>query len=1226
MKRLLPIFVFHLFNLTIFSQFNYTLDSIILKNVPIAKITTSEKDDYWILTKESNPRILRIDEYGVVSDMTGTFSVALADSVTTIASAGYNKLLIGTNSDFVYLYNNGTITHFDSSHGFKSSDNHVNAIVYCGKSIAANFPDNFVEKYLVSTNGSAYQSTDLQNFIEKSDFQNEYYLTKFTDYVITKKTGTGTQVTYYNPATIYGLGSIDYSEYGKVLCAYIGFMDNGYPLYRLLGTEHGVISEGWSRGLKSLKVYDIEINGSLLATDKGLYWEDNEINLGLPEYEAFDFANNKGELLVATSIGVLKLTKTTCDNYKASIKKYKDYLCLAKNEDVTLFPQCNNGTDKWLWHFGDGSESSLYNPSHKYSAPGNYEISLISSNGYCKDSATTKIVVYKDTFNLNFRFEQYTKKPFFQKTDDGEINIVDYNNDGNPDIFIPATGLFENVDGSELQLSPTGINYSYRNSIWADLDNDGLNDLIYPGLIYKNLGGLNFQLFRLNYSDDHIGLLDVNNDGLLDIIFGGSHAPVIYKNLGNMKFVVDSSVVFPNFNYINQFKWFDMNGDRKNDLLILTNPYSSGICCTHDLNKVFINENGKLIQKDFAPLTTVQGMNCLIADINNDKQLDIMMQYSFQQSTLFLNEGKGFKTDNSTLLQCSTYGIFSDLDNNGWQDYINKELFSNYGDLIFVNKHNATLASLIDWVPEANASADLDRDGKPELILGSGDGYNTHVYNNSYLLKNKTPNDNNWMKVNCWGTKSNYNAIGTTVYVNTKLNGKNKWQSRLIEAENNLSSQNGYEQIFGTEKSTSIDTLQVNWPSGLTTTLTNLAADKTYQIIEPAIRFKGDTISCDNELLEFTMPNIKGIRYHWFCNETNLGIDSCYFRARKSGVYKCYIESPYFGYYSANLNVTVNKAPVSTIWFKDNKSVVCADDSIIIESTPVPNMLYSWMNKGVMVDKQNGPITTIKKDGTWNQIIVDEKNCRDTSNTLIPVFNPLPDPTLPESIKVCRGDSNLISIPDDYVNYVWSTGDTTNFTYAKEAGTITLKVQDSNNCKNTKQLTVQVLELPYIDLGPDTTLDYGLIVYHPMRFCDFLVNYKWSDGLTTCDRDFITNQLGFGKHVFSASVTGKNGCVNSDTVTITVLPKGWNEENKLIIFPNPASDQCIIYLTSMLNKKVTYEIINNSGLMIKSETYYPTIDNPVIYANLSNISSGFYIIRITDSKTTRKLPLLIQHN
>jgi PKD repeat protein len=967
-----------------------------------------------------------------------------------------------------------------------------------------------------------------------------------------------------------------------------------------------------------------------LATDKGLYDGSNldyesKIDLGLPDYEAFDFANNKGELLVATTIGVLKLTKTTCDDYKASIKKSTEYLCITKNEQVSLFPQCNNGTNKWHWDFGDGSVSELYNPSHKYSIQGNYKISLISSNGYCKDTVTTKISVYKDSINLNFRFEHYTGKPFLQKTNDGEINIIDFNNDGNPDIFIPGTGLFENVDSSELYLKPTQLNYIYRNSIWADMDNDGFNDLVYGGLIYKNMGNLNFKSFSIGYSDDHMGFIDVNNDGLLDIIFGGGQSPVIFKNLGGMKFVRDTSVIFPVINYINQFKWFDLNGDGKNDLLILTNPRNSGICCTYKQNIAFFNENGKLVQKDFAPLTNVQGKNCLVADVNNDKLLDIFMQYGSSQSSLFINTGKNFETNNSTLLQCTTYATFSDLDNDGWQDYISNELFSNYGGLVFANTHDTTLSGLKNWVPEANASADLDRDGKPELVLGSGDGYNTHVYNNSYLLKNKSLADNNWIKVNCWGTKSNYNAIGAAVYIKTKLNGENKWQSRLIEAENNLSSQNGFEQIFGTEKSASIDTLQVNWPSGITTTLTNLAADKTYQIIEPAIRFKGDTITCDNEVLEFTMPKIKDIKYHWFYNDTDLGVDSCYFRVRKSGVYKCYIESPYFGYYSANLNVTVNKAPVSTIWFKDNKSVFCMGDSLIIESQPLENLQYAWMNKGIILDKQNNSFITVKMDGAWNLIVVNEKNCRDTSNALFPVINPLPNPTLPELVKVCRGDSGLISIPNIYSKYLWSTGDTLNYTYAREAGTITFKVQDFNKCNNLKQVKVQILELPFIDLGEDITLDYGLVIYHPMTYCDFFAEYKWSDGLTNCDRNFITNQLGFGKHILSASVIDRNGCENSGSVTVAVLPKGWNEENKLIIFPNPASDKCVIYLTSMVDKKVIYEIINNSGTVIKSETCYPTINAPVIYANLSNISSGLYIVRVSDSKTTMKLSLLIQH-
>ncbi|MCB0397357.1 MAG: S8 family serine peptidase [Flavobacteriales bacterium] len=54
-----------------------------------------------------------------------------------------------------------------------------------------------------------------------------------------------------------------------------------------------------------------------------------------------------------------------------------------------------NFTDKstfsptsWLWDFGDGSTSSLANPSHTYGNPGNYSVTLTATNGVGNDNIT----------------------------------------------------------------------------------------------------------------------------------------------------------------------------------------------------------------------------------------------------------------------------------------------------------------------------------------------------------------------------------------------------------------------------------------------------------------------------------------------------------------------------------------------------------------------------------------------------------------------------------------------------------------------------------------------------------------------------------------------------------------------------------------------------------------------------------------------------------------------
>jgi len=54
-------------------------------------------------------------------------------------------------------------------------------------------------------------------------------------------------------------------------------------------------------------------------------------------------------------------------------------------------------TSTFLWNFGDGSTSTLSNPIHNYSSPGNYTITLIAGNGSCSDTTTQTITVTTPT-------------------------------------------------------------------------------------------------------------------------------------------------------------------------------------------------------------------------------------------------------------------------------------------------------------------------------------------------------------------------------------------------------------------------------------------------------------------------------------------------------------------------------------------------------------------------------------------------------------------------------------------------------------------------------------------------------------------------------------------------------------------------------------------------------------------------------------------------------------
>ncbi|HBX53334.1 MAG TPA: hypothetical protein DEH02_19930 [Bacteroidales bacterium] len=71
-------------------------------------------------------------------------------------------------------------------------------------------------------------------------------------------------------------------------------------------------------------------------------------------------------------------------------------VCLGNNTDFSNLSSCINGTIlSYYWNFGDGTTSTALNPSHQFSAPGTYNVTLtINTTGPCSDDITQEVVVY----------------------------------------------------------------------------------------------------------------------------------------------------------------------------------------------------------------------------------------------------------------------------------------------------------------------------------------------------------------------------------------------------------------------------------------------------------------------------------------------------------------------------------------------------------------------------------------------------------------------------------------------------------------------------------------------------------------------------------------------------------------------------------------------------------------------------------------------------------------
>ena len=243
---------------------------------------------------------------------------------------------------------------------------------------------------------------------------------------------------------------------------------------------------------------------------------------------------------------------------------------------------------------------------------------------------------------------------------------------------------------------------------------------------------------------------------------------------------------------------------------------------------------------------------------------------------------------------------------------------------------------------------------------------------------------------------------------------------------------------------------------------------------------------------------------------------------------------------TATVTYTVNPLPIPDAGVDQ---AICIGDNATVTatSTGAAPITYTW--------DQNPPGTgagphTLSPAATTTYTVTatDNNGCVNTDVMTITV-NPLPVPDAGVDQTICVGDNATITATSTGANpigYTWDNG------LPATAGphnvspvattTYTVTATDNNGCVNTDVVTVTVNPLPTPNAGVNQNIclnDNATITAISGGTGPF--NFVWDNGLPATNGPHTVSPV-VGTTTYIVTVTDANGCVNSDSVDITVNP------------------------------------------------------------------------------------------
>lgn len=281
---------------------------------------------------------------------------------------------------------------------------------------------------------------------------------------------------------------------------------------------------------------------------------------------------------------------------------------------------------------------------------------------------------------------------------------------------------------------------------------------------------------------------------------------------------------------------------------------------------------------------------------------------------------------------------------------------------------------------------------------------------------------------------------------------------------------------------------------------------------EPSAKFGPDTAICNNAPLVLSLypqsnPFYSGV-YKWQDGSTN---DK--FTVTGSGTYRGTVS--YSGC-TVSDTIQVNYVNADNVYL-GRDTALCLGDSLLLQSN-IDNAAYLW-STGVTTR------SIYAKTSDRYTVKVSTSVCALT-DTINVVFNNRPSFSLGSDTAICDKGTLLLEPGTTTGSYLWQDHSANkNFT-VNSPGLYWLQLTQ-DGCIAADSINVAYKPLPEVNLGDDTGFCKGQSLVLN-AFKPGITSYFWQDQST--QPSYVAKEKG----IYSVRIVGNNGCVNSDSITISV--------------------------------------------------------------------------------------------